>query len=142
VELKLASGISNPERVKDLGDVQELIKLLNLSRDFGAALSQYVGKKYDELWLATREIKKRYVLLWRNKWLNADAKSVDEMIVGLREAAELLANMKRDGVELDPQGDTGSDYAYLVTSDPEIARKYGMSEESELWDDGGDMPVE
>ncbi len=29
VELKLASGISNPERVKDLGDVQELIKLLN-----------------------------------------------------------------------------------------------------------------
>ncbi len=64
------------------------------------------------------------------------------MIASLGEAAELLANMKRDGVELDPQGDTGNDYAYLVTSDPEIARKYGMSEESELWDDGGNMPDE
>jgi hypothetical protein len=142
VELKLASGISNPERVKDLGDVQELIKLLNLPREFSAGLSQYVHQKYDELWLATRQITKRYVLIWRNKWLTAEAKSIDEMIASLGEAAELLANMKRDGVELGPQGDTGNDYAYLVTSDPEIARKYGMSEESELWDDGGNMPDE
>ncbi|MEX2140873.1 MAG: hypothetical protein WD894_16535 [Pirellulales bacterium] len=142
IELKLASGISSPERMKDLSDVQELIKLLNLERDIGAALSEYVRKKYDELWLATRQIKKRYVLLWRNKWLTAEAKTIDEMIAGLHRAAELLSNMKRDGVAFEPQGGTANDYAYLTTTDPDIARKYGMSEENELWDDGGDASEE
>jgi hypothetical protein len=32
IELKLASGMSNPDRIKDLADVQELIKLLALTR--------------------------------------------------------------------------------------------------------------
>jgi hypothetical protein len=35
IELKLASGISNPGRVKDLGDVQELIRVLKLPGDSG-----------------------------------------------------------------------------------------------------------
>jgi hypothetical protein len=86
IELKLASGISNPERLKDLGDVQELIKLLNLKREFGMDLSAYVRTKYEELWLATRQIEKRYVLLWRNKWLMSEATTIEEMIAKLREA--------------------------------------------------------
>jgi hypothetical protein len=142
VELKLASGISNPERMKDLSDVQELIKLLHLERDFGDALSEYVRSRYDELWVATRQVKKLYVLLWRNKWLTAEAKNIDEMIAGLHQAAELLSNMKRDGVQLLPQRDTANDYVYLTTTDPDIARKYGMTEESEVWDEGTDVPEE
>ena len=35
VELKLASGMTNPGRLKDLGDVQELIRALNLPLGFG-----------------------------------------------------------------------------------------------------------
>src|SRR4051812_41913677 len=34
VELKLASGMTNPGRLKDLGDVQELIRVLKLSLSF------------------------------------------------------------------------------------------------------------
>jgi len=49
IELKLASGISHPGRVKDLGDVQELIRILKLPKDFGAKLNQYVRGKFEEL---------------------------------------------------------------------------------------------
>jgi len=49
VELKLASGMTNPGRLKDLADVQELIKVLHLQRDFGAQLNEYVRAKFVEL---------------------------------------------------------------------------------------------
>lgn len=45
--------------------------------------------------------------------------------------------MLADGVTLDPEGGTSDDYAYLVTSDPVIAKKYDMHDESEFWGDGG-----
>lgn len=50
VELKLASGISAAHRMKDLADVQELIKYLRLPRDFGEKLAPYVRSKFFELW--------------------------------------------------------------------------------------------
>jgi hypothetical protein len=38
IELKLASGMTAPDRLKDLADVQELIKIRGLSRDFAEKL--------------------------------------------------------------------------------------------------------
>jgi len=52
VELKLASGMTNPGRVKDLADVQELARALRLSADFAQRLNAYVRPKYVELWSA------------------------------------------------------------------------------------------
>ena len=49
IELKLASGISAPDRLKDLADVQELIKLRKLEADFALKLDSYVRSKYLEL---------------------------------------------------------------------------------------------
>jgi len=49
IELKLASGISHPGRVKDLADVQDLIRNLKLPRNFGERLNVYVRGKFDEL---------------------------------------------------------------------------------------------
>lgn len=49
IELKLASGISAPHRLKDLADVQELIKIKNLGADFANKLDPYVRAKYLEL---------------------------------------------------------------------------------------------
>ena len=49
VELKLASG-TTPGRRKDLGDVQELIRLLHLPEDFAMQLSPMVQDLYRELW--------------------------------------------------------------------------------------------
>ncbi len=49
VELKLASGISNPLRGKDIVDVQELISTLKLGEDFATQLNPYVREKFLEL---------------------------------------------------------------------------------------------
>ena len=49
IELKLASGISAPHRLKDLADVQELIKIKHLDADFANKLDPYVREKYLEL---------------------------------------------------------------------------------------------
>jgi hypothetical protein len=49
IELKLASGITAPDRLKDLADVQELIKIRGLSAGFAQRLNTYVQEKYLEL---------------------------------------------------------------------------------------------
>jgi hypothetical protein len=55
VELKIASGMTNLGRLKDLADVQELIKAVTLSADFAEQLNPYVRDKYLELWQGIRD---------------------------------------------------------------------------------------
>ena len=101
VELKVASGMTNPGRLKDLADVLELIKTLTLPIEFADQLNPFVQGKYKELW---REARKRYVTTWRNKWLTAEAKSIEEMIAMLHAAANRLDDMRKNGVILDDGG--------------------------------------
>ena len=49
IELKLASGMTAPDRLKDLADVQELIKIRTLQKDFAERLDPYVRNKFLEL---------------------------------------------------------------------------------------------
>ena len=56
IELKLASGISAADRLKDLADVQELIKIRKLGADFALNLDPYVRAKYLELEEAVRRV--------------------------------------------------------------------------------------
>ena len=50
IELKLASAMTSPGRVKDFGDVQELIKVLNLPAEFAEDLHPYVRDQFTALW--------------------------------------------------------------------------------------------
>jgi hypothetical protein len=137
VELKLASGMTGgADRAKDFVDVQQLIKNDRLDRDFANQLHKYVRPKYRELWDGLNAVPKKYVTLWRNKFLTLDAKSIDDMIGILSGAADELRRMKADGVTLDPDGRTGDDYAHLITSDPAVAEKYSMHDESEFFGEG------
>lgn len=52
VELKLASGMTAPDRLKDLADVQELIKIKHLDEDFAQSLDDSVRSKFNELRVA------------------------------------------------------------------------------------------
>jgi hypothetical protein len=54
IELKLASGMTNPGRLKDLADVQEVVKALNLPEELADQLNPFVRAKYRELWAAAR----------------------------------------------------------------------------------------
>lgn len=55
IELKLASGMTAPDRLKDLANVQELIKLRGLTSDFAGALDPYVREQYLRLWEAVQQ---------------------------------------------------------------------------------------
>ncbi len=55
IELKLASGMTAPHRLKDLADVQELIKIKNLNADFAEKLDPFVREKYLELQKAVED---------------------------------------------------------------------------------------
>lgn len=52
IELKLASGMTNPGRLRDLADVQELIRTLKLPRDFDLQLNEFVRTKFRDLYQA------------------------------------------------------------------------------------------
>jgi len=54
LELKLASGISAPHRLKHLADVLETIRALKLPAELVDELNPYVQDKYRELWQAAQ----------------------------------------------------------------------------------------
>lgn len=54
LELKLASGLSAPHRLRDLADVLEVIRVRGLGEDLAERLAPSVRAKYRELWHAAR----------------------------------------------------------------------------------------
>src|SRR5262249_52160806 len=56
IDLKLASGMTAPHRLKDLADIQELIRAASLPRELVDELNPYVHAKYLELWDATQNV--------------------------------------------------------------------------------------
>ncbi len=54
LELKLASGMTAPHRLRDLADVIELIRVNALEEKLVESLHPYVGEKYLELWRAAQ----------------------------------------------------------------------------------------
>lgn len=57
IELKLASGMTAPHRLKDLADVQELIKVREIKKEFAEKLDPYVQDKFLELFEAVENSK-------------------------------------------------------------------------------------
>jgi hypothetical protein len=55
IELKLASGMTNVRRMKDIVDVTEMIDKLRLSDGFADQLNPFVRDKYLELWRTVRD---------------------------------------------------------------------------------------
>lgn len=56
IELKLASGLSAPHRLKDLADVLELVRAASLPESLAMQLDPSVRDKYRELWSAAQAV--------------------------------------------------------------------------------------
>ena len=56
LELKLASGMTAPHRLRDLADVQEVIRVLGLPNTVAGELDASVREKYLELWQAVQNV--------------------------------------------------------------------------------------
>ena len=72
-----------------------------------------------------------YTLIWCNKWLTARAKTIGDMIATLRQSADALEEMSKAGITLIDDSGTEDDYARLLTTDPVVAKKFGLQEEEE-----------
>jgi hypothetical protein len=59
IELKLASGMTALDRLKDLADVQEMVRLLELKSDFAERLDPSVRDKFLELQQAVEQAQAR-----------------------------------------------------------------------------------
>lgn len=55
IELKLASGMTAPHRLRDLADVQELIRIQRLPRTFVDDLHPFVHEAFLSLWQAVHD---------------------------------------------------------------------------------------
>lgn len=77
-----------------------------------------------------------YETLWRNKWLTAEAASIEEMVSMLRAAADRLDAMRAAGVTLAEESlsSVADDYARLVTFDPKVAALFGMEIDEFLYE--------
>lgn len=72
-------------------------------------------------------MKKRWEMLWRNKFLCVDAKSFDEFIAIFEESVSELKFLREKGALLDvDSGGIGDDYATFYTEDADLAEKLGF----------------
>jgi len=55
IEMKLASGMTNPRRGQDVVDVQRLIESMHLPADLSDQLNPFVRDKYRELWTVVHD---------------------------------------------------------------------------------------
>ena len=54
IEIKIASGMTAPHRLRDLADVIELIRVNDLPADYSGRLHPYVRERFTELWQAAQ----------------------------------------------------------------------------------------
>jgi len=132
VQLKLASGMTNVGRMKDLGDVTEMIKVLELPRDFAGKLNPFVQEKYKELWDGVHPPTMRYVTHRHIEGVALSTKSMEEIVALLNSTDDTVRAMIADGVTVDPAVPTAGDEIRLTTTDPIIARKYDMHDEADF----------
>ena len=124
IELKLASGIANNRRMKDLANVQEFIKILNLGQGFEQNLHPFVRAEFTRLWRNTRPAPTtRFLIL-----LPGQPTNFEELFAEYPAESDKFRAMRADGVTLEPRGKQ----VFLVTADHDLALKYEMHDESEF----------
>lgn len=58
IELKLASGMTAPHRLKDLADVLEMVRILGLPQSLEEDLHPFVRDKFREIWEAAQVVER------------------------------------------------------------------------------------
>ncbi|MHA2009487.1 MAG: hypothetical protein ACXABO_19900 [Promethearchaeota archaeon] len=68
-----------------------------------------------------------YTTTWRNKWITANAGTIDDFIDVFEALAKKFREWKEWGIQLSDDGAVGDDYAAFITNDMDIAIKAGFS---------------
>jgi len=133
IELKLASGMTSPDRSKDLVDVEQLVMILDLPESIGEQLNPYVQAKFKQLWTAMRFSPVRYLSV--REYQRTATGLVPICDAGEQHAAaELeLQAMLVAGVAIDAQAAANAQRVRLSTNDRVLARRFGMELESDFF---------
>ncbi len=126
VALKLASGMTGAGRKRDIGDVEQLIQLLNLPADFAEKLDPYVQEEFRKVWRSIHQSERRFLTAWRDSALTSKASSLAELVELLGSPGDRLHQLLADGAQLDAQSNLAKGLAVLFTTDPAVAKKYDM----------------
>ncbi|MEX2173774.1 MAG: nucleotidyl transferase AbiEii/AbiGii toxin family protein [Pirellulaceae bacterium] len=129
VALKLASGMTNSQRGKDLTDVEELIRAIPLARDFSDQLDPYVREKYQQLWQRQQVSTSRFYVAWDCPALQVTPQSLADLLAV--DTSEQLQSMAAEGIEVAAEL-SSIGQAILFTHDRSIAAKYGMRDQFEV----------
>lgn len=132
VELKLASGMTSPARMKDLADVQELIRQLQLPVAYSEQLNPFVREKYVELWSNTLGHSKRFVRPMAMKFEIIPDEPWNTLVARLRAVSEVIDRALSEGIQLETDEARGPGCFRLVTTDPRLAEAHGLHDESEF----------
>jgi len=68
-----------------------------------------------------------YTTTWRNKWITANAGTIDDFINIFEALAKQFREWKKWGIELSDDGAVGDDYAAFITDDMDIAIRAGFT---------------
>jgi hypothetical protein len=132
VTLKLAAGMTDPGRLRELVDVEELIRLLDLPETFSEVIDPYVQETFLDRWRAQHALPTRYVMLWHiDVPGSAPPQTLDELIEAQPHQAPRLCAMRENRVTLDAQRTT-RDTAYLVTTERSVAHRFEMHDEADM----------
>lgn len=71
--------------------------------------------------------KPKYVSTWRNKWITANASSIDDFIKIFEDLAKMFKEWKEMGIKLSSDGSVGDDYAEFYTENMDVAIKAGFT---------------
>lgn len=132
IMLKLASGLSSSNRTKDIADVQELIKALNLGISIGESLPVSLQADFRRIYRETVG-EQKFLRRWAEKTISDGPITLDTLISQEPSAAAMIRAMWSDGVRVLTDDERLSDAIYLFTHDPQIAAKYDMHPESEFF---------
>lgn len=89
----------------------------------------------------TEQEPKNFELTVRNKFIALKATTADEFIKAIEAHLEYVRAVAASGASFDAQG-VPDDYARFTTTDPEVAAKFGFSEEWHEGDETEDDAVE
>ena len=118
LELKLASGMSSEQRGKDLIDIKQLIRAAHLPLDLADQLDPYVQEKYRTLWSLEWPVERRYLRAWPRESFTP----------------ETLDGLLAEGLVVDATRNADVPFVFLATTDPQLAFRYDMPDESEFRD--------
>ena len=75
----------------------------------------------------------RFIRIWRSKFLTTNAKTLEDMANLLENAVKELDDMQETG-EIKLEGEPGDDYFLLTTTNPDVARDFGFTEDEDQED--------